>query len=449
MSTIDNDTFGKLVTGTDDNDSIANNHLKVTISAGAGNDTISNVRLFWADNNGVYKYGRGGDSVSIDGGAGNDSISNAGDNVTIRGGDGNDIIDNWAEAHLYNVTQFAGRYTYIDGGNGNDSITSFFTNYVTLSGGNGDDTIDNYSSVSKVYGGAGNDLICGYSGAHVTIEAGAGNDSISLGSDAVNNLIQYKSGEGNDIVYGFNETSTLRIGDGKGTYSTVERGEDIIVTVGKGKITLVGAVDLDEFHIDGAQVLTLTNTASSLVTADSAIKYVSASKRTKAIKITGNALANSIVGGTKNDTLYGGYGADTLSGGSGADSLSGGAGKDTARGGTGNDSIAGGTGNDKLYGDTGNDTLIGGVGNDSLWGGDGSDTFVYKEGDDKDYIFGFEDNDTLRLDGLEFTATYSKKSKAVTLKFDDGSIVLKNFTATTFHIDNDTYKISGTKLVKQ
>lgn len=82
MSTIDNDTFGKLVTGTDDNDSIKNNHLKVTISAGAGDDTINNTRHSWATD-GVYDYGRGGDSVSIDGGAGNDSLS---------GGAGKDIL---------------------------------------------------------------------------------------------------------------------------------------------------------------------------------------------------------------------------------------------------------------------------------------------------------------------------------------------------------------------
>ena len=85
-----------------------------------------------------------------------------------------------------------------------------------------------------------------------------------------------------------------------------------------------------------------------------------------------------------------------------------------------------------------------------MWGNAGADTFIYAKGDGKDIIYGFDNKDTLTLDNLEFTsATYSKKSKAVTLKVDDGSITLKNFTATTFHINDDTYKISGSKFVKQ
>ncbi len=85
-----------------------------------------------------------------------------------------------------------------------------------------------------------------------------------------------------------------------------------------------------------------------------------------------------------------------------------------------------------------------------MWGNAGADNFIYAKGDGKDIIYGFDNNDTLSLDNLEFTsATYNKKSKAVTLKVDDGSITLKNFTATTFHINDDTYKISGSNFVKQ
>ncbi len=481
MSTIDNDTFGKLVTGTDDNDSIANNHLKVTISAGAGDDTINNYRHSW-EIDGVYAYGRGGDSVSI------------------------------------------------DGGNGNDSITSWQTNYVTLSGGNGDDTIENYSSIAKVYGGAGNDLINGNGGAHVTIEAGAGNDTISLGSDATNTQINYTSGDGNDLIVGFNETSTLRIGDGKGTYSTVASGEDIIATVGRGKITLVGAVDLDEIHIDGAQVLTVTDEDSASLTAPADFKFVNAASRTTALQITGNKFANSILGGAANDTIWGGYGADTimsnagndklfgeagndvLSGGDGADTLDGGTGNDTLFGGVGNDSLSGGNGddtlsggagndillggagndtlnggagndnlsggsgndllqggdgadtltgytgndtlqggagNDKLYGNAGTNTLWGGYGNDTLWGGTGADTFIYNPGEGKDVIRGFDNTDMLQITG-DWTATYYGGSGRVVFKVDStySAIILENSTAATYNINGETYHISGNTLAK-
>ena len=91
--------------------------------------------------------------------------------------------------------------------------------------------------------------------------------------------------------------------------------------------------------------------------------------------------------------------------------------------------------------------MNGGAGNDSLWGDAGADKFIYAKGDRKNVIFGFDDKDTLTLDGLDFIASY--KSKAVTIKFNDDSITLKNFTATSFHIDNDVYKISGSKFVKQ
>lgn len=44
--------------------------------------------------------------------------------------------------------------------------------------------------------------------------------------------------------------------------------------------------------------------------------------------------------------------------------------------------------------------------------------------------------------------TNSYKNSALTLKVDSGSVTLKDFTATTFNINDDTYKISGSKLVK-
>ena len=127
-------------------------------------------------------------------------------------------------------------------------------------------------------------------------------------------------------------------------------------------------------------------------------------------------------------------------------------------GGAGNDSIENHGYKVKISGGAGNDSLVSGGGNNSLWGGKGNDTllsgygdvFIYAKGDGKDIIFGFDDNDTLTLDNLEFTsASYSKSKGTVTLKLDGGSITLKDFTAETFHINDDTYKISDSKFVKQ
>ena len=260
------------------------------------------------------------------------------------------------------------------------------------------------------------------------------------------------------------------------------------------------------FSETAQSIFTLDNSFKSSVTIGSTIKIVDASKRTKSVKVTGNALSNTIQGGNNKDTLSGGKGNDKLLGSAGNDSLSGGYGKDTLDGGTGNDklfgnagndslnggdgkdTLSGGTGNDKLFGNAGNDslsggdgkdtlsggagndklyggagndcikggtgkdTIVGGAGNDSLWGDDGADTFIYGKGDGKDIIYGFDSKDTLTFDNITFKtsmASYDKSKGTLTFNVSGGSVILKDFTTSTFHINNDTYKISGTTLKKQ
>ncbi|MBR2733287.1 MAG: hypothetical protein IKD80_03435, partial [Selenomonadaceae bacterium] len=127
-----------------------------------------------------------------------------------------------------------------------------------------------------------------------------------------------------------------------------------------------------------------------------------------------------------------------------------GAGNDTLDGGADSDRLLGGAGNDCIKGGTGNDSLWGGAGNDSLWGGDGKDKFFYSKGDGKDVIFGFESGDLLQITGT-FSASYNSSKKEIAFKVGStaNAITLKEFTATTFNINNDTYRISGSKLVKK
>ena len=164
------------------------------------------------------------------------------------------------------------------------------------------------------------------------------------------------------------------------------------------------------------------------------------------LKISAGAGDDTLRGDASADIFQGGSGNDFLFGGAGNDSLNGYTGSDTLSGGSGNDTLVGGAGNDSLGGYTGDDVLWGGKGNDTLLGGKGADKFIYALGDGSDTIVGFDDKDTLSLDGLDFTATCAGSS--VTLKFSSGSIVFSNYTATTFHIDSDTYKVSGTKLIR-
>ncbi|MBR4641409.1 MAG: hypothetical protein IKO74_01655 [Selenomonadaceae bacterium] len=179
----------------------------------------------------------------------------------------------------------------------------------------------------------------------------------------------------------------------------------------------------------------------------------------KKVTVSGSGYEFNFASDYKQATISGSANGDTLTAHGLKVSINGGNGNDTIKifgsantvtGGAGNDSLVGDAGNDKLYGGTGDDILIGGAGNDSLWGDAGADNFIYSSGDGKDVIFGFDNNDTLTLDGLELTSgTYNKTKGELTLKVDSGSITLKDFSATTFNVNGSNYKISGSKLVKK
>ena len=246
----------------------------------------------------------------------------------------------------------------------------------------------------------------------MTITGGTGNDTIYLGTALAgrrpyryevggeNVLINYTNGDGNDLIQGFNDKATLAIG---GNFSTKKSGDNVIVTVGKGKITLEGAASLEAVNVF-SNLITVDNKNKSSVTVKSYVKTIDASSRTKAVKITGNALDNSIVGGS---------------------------------------------GNDKLYGKAGDDTLWGGAGNDTLYGGAGDDTFIYKPGEDKDTIMDYQSGDLLQIvDGSFSKSKYSSGTLSLTVV--GGSVIFKNITTSTdFNINSTSYKISGSKLVKK
>ena len=104
-------------------------------------------------------------------------------------------------------------------------------------------------------------------------------------------------------------------------------------------------------------------------------------------------------------------------------------------------------GNDILRGGAGDDLLIGGKGNDSLWGDAGADTFVHGKFDGDDVIYGFADDDLLQITGA-FSGTYDSVAGEVKFKVGDGSITLRDFTATSFNVNGANYQISGNKLTR-
>ena len=201
-----------------------------------------------------------------------------------------------------------------------------------------------------------------------------------------------------------------------------------------------GAKSVKGLSVSGEKITLKNSALKNKVTVSGAYEFDFASDYKQAT-ISGSANGDTLTAHGLKVSINGGNGNDTIK-------IFGSA--NTVTGGAGNDSLVGDAGNDKLYGGTGDDILIGGAGNDSLWGDAGADNFIYSSGDGKDVIFGFDNNDTLTLDGLELTSgTYNKTKGELTLKVDSGSITLKDFSATTFNVNGSNYKISGSKLVKK
>ena len=420
--------FAKTIKLTKKDDYYNNEESNVKILALGGNDSIENVRYS------EYGVFNGGDYVTISGGEGNDYVLNEGYNEIIINGDG-----------------------------GNDYIKSRGS-YATISGGAGDDSIENSSSNSKISGGAGNDLITNVSGENATINGDKGNDVISLGSYAENNVIQYASGGGNDIIFGFNSDDTLQIT--KGNFSTLKSGDDFIVKVGKEKIILKDALR------NKYNKISIKNSKGKVVTYNDWKKWngttgddefnnysdkvtLSANSGNDEIKSYGdNVLINGDEG---NDDIISLGSYATISGGAGDDSITNDTGKNvTINGGTGNDYIydfygvddyiIAGDGNDTIR-NTGTSTKIDcGSGDDIIWsygqnatmnGGKGNDyieldveawarknVIQYALGDGNDTLIGFNSDDTLQITNGNFSTMTSGDDFVV--KVGEGKITIKN-----------------------
>ena len=265
------------------------------LSGTSSDDTIQNGGYWYENGTNTWHYG--GSNVTINTGAGNDYIYNEGDFAEITGGNGNDTINNEVLGE-----SAGGSQVKISGGAGNDSIKNDGDD-ATLKGGAGNDYIENWAPSTFIYGNEGNDKI--YScGSNVTINAGAGNDSIWNGGyydsngwysySGSNVLFTYSSIDGNDVIYGFKADSTLSISGG--SYSTTKIGDNIIVTVGDGKISLIGAASLSSVNIVGEEIKPETNswklsgTTATYGTDSKTLVTVSGVKSTSGLSVSGKVV---------------------------------------------------------------------------------------------------------------------------------------------------------------
>ena len=399
--------------GTKYNDTIANYGSNVTINAVGGDDSITNTSEY---------------SI-IDGGEGNDTITNysptgilASNGVSINAGADDDTIIN---EHAYYVTLDGGEgddkiivrlgdHTTIDGGEGNDSIigetvegessTWAMGGYSNINGGSGDDYINPiFSDSASILGGEGNDTIIN-EGDDSTINGGAGDDVISLQGASLNNdVIKYEAGDGNDIIYGFNETTKLSI-TADAEYSTVESGDDVIVNVGDNAITIAGGAGLSTINIIDYETpaLNISNTTNNTL-------------------ITGTENNDTIRNSGSNVSISGAAGDDSISSSGENSSIHGGAGSDTIRNSGASSSIFGAEGDDRLI-NTADDALVdGGYGNDAIT--NSGDSVTIKPGGGFDSISNSGDNVVINYTGGNDSIQGFNATSTLSLSSDDYEVV--------------------------
>lgn len=389
------------------NDSIyCEGWIENSISGGEGNDTIFQTSNFDNCHN-----------ATINGEDGNDYIHNTGKTTTILGGDGSDTIINTLDGEYFSLS---GHNSYVDGGNGNDYIENLgWCDFSTVNGGTGDDTILNLNWYCSIDGGDGDDSIYTGGGVH-TISCGKGNDTInSTGADSYYVTFKYTSGDGNDIIYGFNETDTLQIG---GTYSVVNNGSDVVVTVGDGKITLVGAASLTSINIETFDYTPSPDTPNT-TPADTG-------------KIIANNVAGSVDGTAYDDIVDNHASKVTIKGGDGNDKLTtlrkttnvklyGDACDDTLEAYNSTKVLlSGGTGNDLIYSSGSGNTVVGGAGNDTIEIDSATTQIQYASGNGNDIIEGFRADSTLKIGDGKGTYSSETVDDDVIITVGDGRITM-------------------------
>ena len=226
-----------------------------------------------------------------------------------------------------------------------------------------DDYIAGKAGADKLYGGDGND----------TIEGGAGNDSLTGGEGA--DTFVWNKGDGNDKILDFAKEDNISI-SGATVSSVKESGDNVILTIGSNKITVIGGADkvinyTDDAGVHGYPVnpidVNAKGTAVTLLPEYSAdIFDVTAQKEfgTTARTIDASAVDQdlTIIGNKQKNVIYGGDGNNTIDGG------------------------------------TGNDTLIGGT---------GSNVFVYASGGGNDVITNYKSGDVIQVSGTVSSAGFN------------------------------------------
>ena len=251
-------------------------------------------------------------------------------------------------------------------------------------------TIIGNKKANNIIGSSQNDTINGKTG-NDTLTGGDGDDTFVFGS-----------GDDNNVITDYTSGDIIKITSGTAKVSST--GNDYIITAGKTKITVKGALDKYLAIADANDNITwypddpaakMTYTKGGLLTLNK--KYsknyfdvndfengfagkvytINSSAVTHSLNITGNDESNVIIGTKQKDTINGG---------------------------------------------DGDDTITGGKGNDVLTGGNGADVFTYAKGDGNDKITDYEDEDTIAITGTT-VKNFTKKGNDVVFNLASGNYI--------------------------
>ncbi len=304
----------------------------------------------------------------------------------INGTKDSDIIEIKGESGFREITGY-GDDDIITGGNGINIIYGDGKFPLGAKESLGDDEYKELETIYKKF--SGNDTIKGGNGVNI-IHAGLGDDEITGGAGV--NLIQFKAGDGNDIICNGNGTDYLYFCDWSYDNAAFSKnGNDLIISY-KDADTMeinpdMGSVTLKDYFIHkenfsiqgiGFGANNPTEYKTDIEPIGSMLNYDD--------NITIDKLAGAIQSAFKNSAeIWELFNEDKnviemetsgkVTGSNGDDIIKGSGGDDTIYGGNGNDIIKGGEGNDKLYGGRGKNTFI-------FDDGDGKDTIYYQNGED-------------------------------------------------------------------
>ena len=497
-----------ILAGTAGNDSLNNFSGNVTVYGGAGDDLIYNG---WFGSNAIIKGGSNNDNIYnyasnslLKGGSGNDYLySGEGSSTLIAGtGDDNILVEKYSASTSDN-------YHFVDAGAGNDNINLYSLKSSTVNGGAGNDTINSTGSSNRIFGGDGDDYIKGGGSKNTsadTIVGGKGDDTIEvINGTSGDERIYYAEGDGNDVITdGF---SFLSFSDsysnpknqiyitGGASYSTMTSGNDIVVSVGSGSITLKNSATYAGYFYDSYLNISTIESSMDMPSVDSSDddsdNFISSDSNNNEVQQNiytysgGNEVISNYLQGTQINlaTDYQGIGLEgnsffiksssgqleiqnardkVISYGDAAGNLvaysyiASGGGVIDGRNISQFEIIIGGDNSDnQIYAGSGGSYLWGGMGgNDTLTGGDGYDEFFYAIGSGDDIITNANRNDIINLLGVSISQITDAdiSLSEINLSFADGGhLKLESYAPTGFKVEGVTYaadRINGTWYTK-